>query len=60
MMAPDGRIGRWCHEIAWDDATGYNRQCAVEECAPSFSEFVSQYIAYLRMDRDDRQATAFW
>ncbi|MBT5019312.1 MAG: hypothetical protein HON04_11275 [Planctomicrobium sp.] len=60
MMAPDGRIGRWSHDIASDDAPGYNRSNAVEVCAPSFEEFISQYIAYLKMDKDGRRGTMFW
>jgi hypothetical protein len=60
MLAPDGRVGRWCHEIGWGDAPGYNRPCAVEQIFDSFDQFIVSYVEFAQMDRAQRKTTAFW
>lgn len=60
LMAPDGRIGRWEHEIGWDDAPGYNRPCAVKDLELSFDDYVRRYVEYLEYDEQERRDTMFW
>ena len=59
LLAPNGKVGRWCHEIGWDDAPGYNGPCAVEECFDSFDQFIINYVEYAQMDVAERKTTAF-
>lgn len=59
LLAPDGKVGRWCHEIGWNDAPGYNRSCAVEQCFESFDQFIVNYVEYAQMDYAERKTTVF-
>jgi hypothetical protein len=59
LMSPDGRVGRYSHDIGLDDAPGYNRPCAVDQCAKSFDEFVDRYVAYLGMTWEEQKHTVF-
>lgn len=60
FLAPDGKVGRWRHDIAWNDAPKDDQPSAVKHCFDSFDQFIVAYVEYAQMDRVQKKATVFW